>query len=103
MQIEQIIKQIVRDELAAGVGASPPDPELIEIKEAAKICGCGVDTIQDLFRESHLNGFPAVVLGKKTYRVDRRRLAAWLATGGLREQISNENESANVLPMRKAG
>jgi hypothetical protein len=43
------------------------------------------------------------VLGKKTYRVDRRRLAAWLAAGGLREQTTNENESANVLPMRKAG
>jgi hypothetical protein len=100
MHIEQIIKQIVRDELAASGGVSP-EPELIDIDAAAEICSCGKDTIQDLFKESHLNGFPAVVLGKKTYRVDKRRLAAWLAAGGLQQNITNE--SANVLPMRKAG
>lgn len=103
MQIEQIIKLIVREEVSACVGAFGTEPELIEIKEAADICSCGEDTIRDLFNESAANGFPAVVLGKKTHRVDKRRLAAWLAAGGLTQNFTNENESANVLPMRKAG
>jgi hypothetical protein len=103
MQIEQIIKQIVRDELASSVGAFPPEPELIELQEAADICNCGPDTIRDLFKESHLNGFPAVVLGKKTHRVDKRRLALWLASGGLTQNFTNESADDNVVQMRKAG
>jgi len=101
MQIEQIIKQIVREEVAACVGAFGTEPELITLEEAAKLCSCGPDTIRDLFGESATNGFPAVVLGKKTHRVDKRRLAAWLAAGGLTPTFTNE--SGNVLPMRMAG
>ena len=101
MQIEQafkdFIRQTVNEALASGVENTP---ELITLEEAAKFCGCGVDTVRDLFSEREVNGFPGIVLGAKTHRVDKTRLRAWLNNGGLG---ARSDEPANVTPFRRAG
>ncbi len=83
MIIEEIIKDIVRSELAELQTLPPAEPELITINEACTLCGCNRTVIDELVHGSPANGFPAVRLGSKTIRIDKRRLSTWFRTGGL--------------------
>jgi len=58
-------------------------PELIRLDEARDICECDISVITSLFKDSQNNGFPAVKLAPKTFRVDKQRLILWLRNGGL--------------------
>ena len=109
MQIEQALKDLIRqtvnEALASGVENTP---ELVTLEEAAKFCGCGVDTVRDLFNEREANGFPGIVLGAKTHRVDKVRLRAWLNNGGLGATRSDGTTNVPFLfvtppPFRRAG
>lgn len=82
MELESAIRNIVREELA-GLTIGTLSPELISPEAAAEICGCGKDTILDLVRNSPANGFPCVRLSTRTIKIDKARLSAWFAAGGL--------------------
>lgn len=86
MELEVIIRDIVRSEIEAAIGPNGPscaDPELITIAETAAAAGCGKDVINALIKDAPANGFPVIHLGPKTIRIDKRRLAQWLSRGGL--------------------
>lgn len=86
MDLNQVIKEIVREEVASALsqnGNGHSDPEMITLADAAKICGCSRSVIEALHREHRQNGFPSVQLGPRTINVDKRRLSQWLTEGGL--------------------
>ena len=86
MELEVIIRDIVRSEIAAAIGSDGSnwaDPELITIAETAAAAGCGKDVINALIKDAPANGFPVIHLGPKTIRIDKRRLTQWLGRGGL--------------------
>ena len=90
MELEVIIRDIVRSEIAAAIGSDGSnwaDPELITIAETAAAAGCGKDVINALIADAQKNGFPVIHLGPKTIRIDKRRLAQWLGRGGLRTAV----------------
>lgn len=82
MELESVIRNIVRDELA-GISAVRPEPVLITPEQAAELCSVGKDTIFALVQGSPSNGFPCVRLSTRTIRIDKVRLAAWFAAGGV--------------------
>lgn len=84
--IEEIIKDIVRQEIAA-LGQNASDPVLISVDEAAAICGCDKSVIHELVKAAPSNGFPSVRLGARTIRIDKRRLSVWFAGGGLGAEV----------------
>lgn len=100
MIIDKVIREIVREELAAAAAVSPVEIELIAVKDAADLLGIDVQAVRDLCSESETNGFPAVVLGTRTCRIDKRRLARWIESGGLKPAKVEDN--GNVVAMRKA-
>lgn len=63
---------------------TPTIPVLITVAEAAAICSV---RDQNIIRELHRTcpTFPSVQLGRRTIRIDRDKLAAWLNAGGLKE------------------
>jgi excisionase family DNA binding protein len=61
------------------------EPELITIDQAAELCDCDKSVITALVHDRETNGFPAIVLGKRTIRIDKRRLQRWFQNGGLAE------------------
>jgi len=85
MSTDEAIRQLIREELASWVNTVPAEPELIDIKEAAKICGCARSVIDALVHEADKNGFPSVRLGARTIKIDKRRLQGWFQNGGLAE------------------
>lgn len=87
MELEAIIKNIVKAEIAAAIGTGSPEPELITIDQASKLAGCGKDVINALIKDAAVNDFPVIHLGPKTIRIDKRRLAKWFTTGGLGVKI----------------
>lgn len=90
MELEVIIRDIVRSEIAAAIGSDGSnwaDPELITIAETAAAAGCGKDVINALIKDAPANGFPVIHLGPKTIRIDKRRLAQWLSRGGLEVKV----------------
>lgn len=76
-----LVKQLIREQLATQGQASEP-PDLISMDEAAQICGCDRHTLMAIVHNGAAR-FPAIKLGPRTYRVDRRRLYRWLESGGL--------------------
>ncbi len=82
MDIELTIRNIVRDELAKAAAAGH-EPEMITVAEAIRVLGIGRSKVYRLVDESPANGFPAVRLGTRTIRIDKRRLHPWIASGGL--------------------
>ena len=82
MELDTLVRSIVRDEIAAA-HAAPADPVLISIDEAAKIFGCGDSVINELIKDSATNGFPSIRLSTKTVRIDKARLNKWINAGGL--------------------
>lgn len=86
MELEAIIKNIVKAEIAAAIGSDGSnwaDPELVTIAATAEAVGCGKDVINALIKDAPANGFPVIHLGPKTIRIDKRRLTQWLSRGGL--------------------
>lgn len=81
--IREAIREIIREEIAVLQLSTAGDPELIKITEAAELCGVNRCVIDALVKESPANGFPAVRVGGKTIRIDKRRLNGWVAKGGL--------------------
>lgn len=82
--IETVIRNIVREELAANVpDTASAEPDMIKLEETATILDVGKSTVEELHRDRATNGFPSVQLGPRTVRVDRRRLNQWTANGGL--------------------
>ena len=83
MQIETAIREIVEQIVEERLGTATLDPDLITVDEAAKICVCDGSVILQLVHDRETNGFPSVVLGKRTIRIDKRRLQRWFQQGGL--------------------
>ena len=83
MDINTIIRDIVREEISQHAADLSSEPLLITPDDAAKICGVNKQTVLDLHHARSSNGFPSVDLGKRTIRIDKRRLNQWFATGGL--------------------
>ena len=85
---EQTMKDFIRQTVRECLASAPmPEPELISIDKAAKICTVSKQVINDLIAESLGNGFPSIRLGVRTIKIDKRRLAKWLEAGGLSEKI----------------
>lgn len=82
---DDVIRNMIREELAAWVGSAPQEPELISVVEAAKLCGVAKSVIERLVAEAATNGFPAIRLGARTIKIDKRRLNHWFQNGGLAE------------------
>lgn len=101
MIIDKQIREIVREELAAATAVSPVEIVLIAVKDAADLLGVDAQAVRDLCSESETNGFPAVVLGTRTTKIDKRRLARWIESGGLKS--AKIETSGNVAEFRKAG
>lgn len=80
--IRGIIRDIVREEISHHANDLSTEPVLITADGAAKICGVSKQAVLDLHHARDRNGFPSVDLGKRTIRIDKRRLSQWLATGG---------------------
>ncbi len=83
MDINQIIRDIVREEISHHAADLSSEPVLITTDDAAKICGTTKQVLLDLHARRDENGFPSVQLGKRTIRIDKRRLNQWFASGGL--------------------
>jgi excisionase family DNA binding protein len=83
MLIEEAIREIVEQIVEERLGTASLDPELITVEQAADLCGCDKSVIHQLVHDREVNGFPAVVLGKRTIRIDKRRLQRWFQQGGL--------------------
>lgn len=89
MELEKAIIDIVNEVLDERLDGHSPDPVMISPDEAMKIMwgNDGQDhksafwAIANDTRNN--NGFPIVALGKRTHLVDKHRLTAWLARGGL--------------------
>jgi len=81
--IREAIRDIIREEIAGLQLSTTGDPELIKIADAAKLCDVDRSVIDALVKESPANGFPAVRVGGKTVRIDKRRLNGWVERGGL--------------------
>ena len=93
-----LIKQTVREELAAGVSNTP---ELITIEETCEFLGVGRLVVDELFAEHETNGFPAIKLGSRTHKVDKTRLVAWLNNGGLNTEQRDDTETVPFGIVRK--
>lgn len=83
MDLETTFRNLVEEIVAEKLGAVSSVPELITIDEAAAICGCDKSVIAALVHDRAANGFPAIVLGRRTIRIDKRRLNIWFQDGGL--------------------
>lgn len=84
MDVETLIRSIVRDEIEAAIGPrAAADPILLTPGEAADLCGIGKPAIYDLCAGAPINGFPVVRLGTRHLKIDKARLVRWLATGGI--------------------
>jgi len=87
MDINQAIRDIVREEIAGIYADGSGEPVLISVDDAATFCGCSRSVLMELHHERAANGFPSIVLGAKTIKIDKRRLTAWFAAGGLGVKI----------------
>ena len=88
MQLEDIIRDIVRDEFDELSGSRPvADPELITVAEFISQYPVSRDTAYGLVNGAPDNGFPSVRLGPKSVVIDKPRLNRWLATGGMGAKI----------------
>lgn len=85
MDIESTIRSIVREELAAADLSASADPVLLEPKDVYQNKGYKISEtlLRDLIKNAEKYDFPVVRLGKRTTLIDKRRLNAWLASGGL--------------------
>lgn len=87
MDLNQAIREIVREVLEERIDALRTEPEMIGSDEARKFLGgekpLDKSVFIDLVRNRERNGFPAVVLGPRTIKVDKTRLKPWTANGGL--------------------
>jgi predicted DNA-binding transcriptional regulator AlpA len=81
--INQAIREIVREELSSLRVEVSAEPDMISVAAAAKLLGCSRNVVDALHRDRLANGFPSVQLGPRTISVDKRRLNQWLASGGL--------------------
>ena len=99
--LKQMIRQAVLEELSSAASLSEPD--LISLEEARLACG-GLDkqTMINLVRNASATGFPAVVLGPRTIKVDRARLIPWLHSGGLAARQGKADNVAEIEEWRKA-
>ena len=97
MSIENELKQMIRATVleVLSESGSPSEPDLISLEEARLVCGdLGKDAILDLVHNPADTGFPAVILGPRTIKVDRTRLVPWLHGGGL---VKRRKQSSNVV------
>lgn len=78
MDLHQIIRETVREELA-NLTPAQPEPKLISTAEAAKILDCSPDTVVALAHKANQNGFPCIWLSSKTLKIDQNRLNQWFA------------------------
>lgn len=81
MDINTIIREIVREEMATFTVSD--DPEMISTDEAAQMLTCGKQVILDLHHDRNNNDFPSVQLGPRTILIDKTRLRKWLSKGGV--------------------
>lgn len=88
MSVDENIRAIVREELAAMLPEAGHEPRLIDVAGFIEKYGISKSVVQELVRERETNGFPAVVLGPRTTRIDENRLPAWFAKGGLKLEVS---------------
>ena len=84
MSLENIVREIVRDEIAATGSPSAADPVLLTVKEvAAKHPNLPEQLIYKFCREQDETQFPCVRIGEKSILIDNARLNRWIADGGL--------------------
>jgi hypothetical protein len=93
MQFETAIRTLVEEIVAEKIGAVSSVPELITMKDAAEICGCDLSVINALVHDRAENGFPAIVLGRRTIRIDKARLQRWFMNGGLNGSHQEDRRS----------
>lgn len=82
-QLQQAIAQAIDQAVAQRVAETPAAPEFCMVADIVKEYKISRETIDALVHGSPSNGFPAVRLGPKTIRIDRRRFYTWLNAGGL--------------------
>ena len=84
MKLEQAIEELVNRALTDKLLSIVPEaPELCRIADIVDETKVDRATIDALVHGSPDNGFPAIRLGPKTIRIDRRRFYTWLNAGGL--------------------
>jgi len=83
LDINQLVREIVREELAT-VNGNAPDPDMISVDAACKLLdNVSKDIVLELHHNREVSNFPSVQLGPRTIKIDKRRLNAWIASGGL--------------------
>lgn len=83
MDIDTVIRELVRKEVDERLASTPQEPELIKVEEAVAILDCDASVVYGMIKDRETNGFPAVVLGPRNFRIDKRRLNHWIHSGGL--------------------
>jgi len=82
--IDNIIRDIVRDEIAAQGNTRTADPVLLTVEQVVKKHpNLSESLLYALCSEAASNGFPAVRLSAKKLLIDNARLNRWIADGGL--------------------
>jgi len=84
MDLNQIVREIVDERIAAIGNPKAADPVLLTVSEVAeKHPNLGKQTIYTLCRNQAETGFPCVRIGKGSLLIDNNRLNQWIAAGGL--------------------
>lgn len=83
MEIEALIRNLIRQEIGSDTGHHYKEPEWISISAAAEYCKCDRTVIDCLVKGSPSNGFPAAMLGPRTVWIDKTALIDWMREGGL--------------------
>lgn len=82
--IDNIIRDIVRDEIAALGNPRAADPVLLTVEEVSKKHEhLNKSLLYELCDQAATNGFPVVRLSTKKILIDNARLNKWIADGGL--------------------
>lgn len=82
-KFEATFRDLVNEILNERLNGISMEPELITVKEFCDLYGVDKSTVHALIHERATNGFPAIVLGPRTIKIDKTRLGRWFAYGGL--------------------
>lgn len=87
-KLDDTLQELIDERISEALKeVNPQALELITIDAAAEICGgdkpLDRSVMVGLIDATETTGFPAIRLGPRTIRIDKKRLIQWLQSGGL--------------------